>query len=194
MDCLGSGGGSQAKMPAALAPSEGQLVHASTHPQWLPVIDGSWGRMGGGLLRVHLGSASPSPCLCPSVPEGHLSWRMRALLLHELRVRSCPQVLGVRTWACRPGWGAPINPHRCVSLPNFTQVGHVAQGLGGLPQLPGFTPLLHSTLTSCLRGVRAALLRALLCAAPGAGLGLFLRVEGSPGSSPRRDRLPMVSL
>lgn len=127
-------------MPAALAPSEGQLVHASTHPQWLPVIDGSWGRMGGGLLRVHLGSASPSPCLCPSVPEGHLSWRMRALLLHELRVRSCPQVLGVRTWACRPGWGAPINPHRCVSLPNFTQVGHVAGSWWPSP-----APGLHST-------------------------------------------------
>ena len=66
------------------------------------------------------------------------------MLLHELRVRSRPQVLGVRTSACRPGLGALINPHRCVSLPNFTQMGHVAHGPGGLPQLPCFTP--HSLL------------------------------------------------
>lgn len=62
------------------------------------------------------------------------------MLLHKLRARLHPQVPGVRTSACKLGWGAPFNPHRCVSLPNFTQMGHVAHGPGGLPQLPCSTP------------------------------------------------------
>lgn len=49
-------------------------------------------------------------------------------------------------------------------------------------------------LGRAFKGVQAALPRALTRVAPSAGLGLFLRVEGSPGSSPLPDRLQMVYL
>lgn len=92
------------------------------------------------------------------------------MLLHELRVRSHPQVPGVRTSAYKSGWGAPFNPHRCVSFLNFTQMGHVAMVLVAFSssRAPLHTGFLSERLVSrtsepldpgrTFEGVQAALL------------------------------------
>lgn len=67
------------------------------------------------------------------------------MLLHELERGYIRRSQGGPQLANRGG--GPIQPSTLCLL-NFTQMGHVAHGPGGLPQLP----VLHPTPASCLGG------------------------------------------